>query len=80
MAIAIGLFADHANARVLLVPGEYASPQAAMDEALRGDVVSVADGEYDPPRMTADDVTLMGGGVGTIFTQEIDVRGWMASC
>ncbi|MBT3267418.1 hypothetical protein HN371_09715 [Candidatus Poribacteria bacterium] len=75
LALGIVLFAAHADARVLRVPDEYASPQAAVDEAGAGDIVSVAEGVYEPPRMTESDVTLMGSGVGTVFIQEIDIRG-----
>lgn len=75
LAVAILLLAGRANARVLRVPDEYASPQAAVDEALAGDVVSVAEGVYDPPRLAVGGVTLMGAGLGTIFTQEIALRG-----
>ncbi|TFH07929.1 MAG: CHAT domain-containing protein, partial [Candidatus Atribacteria bacterium] len=56
---------DFFDARVLMVPSEYATIQEAVDTAFPGDTVRLAEGEYDERVSIDKPITLEGAGAAT---------------
>ncbi len=66
-------FVPTISAEVLFVPSEYRTIQAAIDDALPGDVVSIGTGTFEEALVLTEGVTLLGSGrTRTVIDAEAD--------